>query len=609
MADEISEFPATPADLTNVDVNAPLSGAIAERWSLDYHTNFSKAKALAEQTGDEAAARVFASLVKICACAPNFGFSREPYRPIWSRGNQRSFIPDDLKAPDVTFLEALVDVVTHPWLRARIIDFLFLKRRRRELWVDGVNAYVAAALLCYPAAPREGLNCFTRALYLGRTLGKGSEALRLATDATLGFVRTNLKQLDPRSAVDLLRLVQTTRIGEPVVFAGIAGELAQDLSAAKKFDQARNAWSLCAKWWQQSEGFDQYEAALLNGAKLYESEGDEHVSSGARGDWAAIDCFLRGTYALQQARASEEDIQRVRTKLRQRQRAQQEETRRAAKKRVRDETSPVGWDLDKVAEEARRKMVGLTWPHALLQLVLGFEVVEPSAIRAKVLEFAELAPLSALMPKDYMNEGRVAYRQNRLLLTAGDEFEEAMREAMFEHARLFEWDLRAITIIEPCRQQIWEEHQPGIQDIGALVAANPLIPSAHSYSIVCGLHAGLSGDWLISSHLLAPKIEPLLRSILDRKNIDSTNLQSDLTQPNKLLRGLLDLAEKDGVLPGGYVFELRGILNEKTGYDFRNRIAHGFASDDECYISCAAPNLWWLFFNLCVNPSVLGDAA
>jgi hypothetical protein len=50
-----------------------------------------------------------------------------------------------------------------------------------------------------------------------------------------------------------------------------------------------------------------------------------------------------------------------------------------------------------------------------------------------------------------------------------------------------------------------------------------------------------------------------------------------------------------------YRFELRGHLNEKSGYDFRNRLAHGLATDAECFYSAAPVNLWWLALRLCLD--------
>ena len=69
----------------------------------------------------------------------------------------------------------------------------------------------------------------------------------------------------------------------------------------------------------------------------------------------------------------------------------------------------------------------------------------------------------------------------------------------------------------------------------------------------------------------------------------------------KLLGALLSRPELEQMLGVDFCFELRGQLIEKSGYDFRNRLCHGFVSDGEL-CSAAAVNVWWLVLRLCLNP-------
>jgi hypothetical protein len=82
---------------------------------------------------------------------------------------------------------------------------------------------------------------------------------------------------------------------------------------------------------------------------------------------------------------------------------------------------------------------------------------------------------------------------------------------------------------------------------------------------------------------------------------------SDGTQPVKILGALFDLPECRTLLGDALHFELRGCLIEKSGYDFRNRVAHGFVSEMECY-SPAAIMVWWLVVRICMIPLLQADA-
>jgi hypothetical protein len=76
---------------------------------------------------------------------------------------------------------------------------------------------------------------------------------------------------------------------------------------------------------------------------------------------------------------------------------------------------------------------------------------------------------------------------------------------------------------------------------------------------------------------------------------------SDGTQPVKVLGAIFGMAESQQIFGDKLCFELRGCLIEKTGYDFRNRVAHGFVHEGECY-SHAGVTVWWLVLRICLMP-------
>ena len=76
---------------------------------------------------------------------------------------------------------------------------------------------------------------------------------------------------------------------------------------------------------------------------------------------------------------------------------------------------------------------------------------------------------------------------------------------------------------------------------------------------------------------------------------------SDGTQPVKVLGAIFGMAETKQIFGEPLCFELRGCLIEKTGFDFRNRVAHGFVHEGECY-SIAGTTVWWLVLRICLMP-------
>ena len=72
-----------------------------------------------------------------------------------------------------------------------------------------------------------------------------------------------------------------------------------------------------------------------------------------------------------------------------------------------------------------------------------------------------------------------------------------------------------------------------------------------------------------------------------------------MTQRVKLLGPLFDIPETKEIFGENLCFELRGLLIEKRGYNFRNQLAHGFLTEAHCY-SDATINIWWLTIRTCI---------
>jgi len=186
----------------------------------------------------------------------------------------------------------------------------------------------------------------------------------------------------------------------------------------------------------------------------------------------------------------------------------------------------------------------------------------------------------------------------------GEEAEEAFQSEMFSHFSRFLMPHKTRCFIEPAREQFIFDHQPDIYDLIFIVRNNPFIPEHHEGIFLRGLHAGFHGDFLLASSLLVPQIENSIRSFLEVRGVDVTNLMDDGTQPYKLLGPLFDLPETTEIFSESFVFELRALLIEKSGPEFRNRYAHGFVTEAECH-SETAIYLWWLVLRICLVPLII----
>lgn len=596
-------LPAQAADLEGLDVELPIK-ANTEITPTQYSTSFAAAADSAANVGNDAAARVYQSFSTVCSAIASFDTPGEPYRPFWTDHGtgKRSLVPMDFGPGDVIFLRAAFPNIEDPWLKARVVDSLFLRdKTTRDLWPLGVSAFLNAGKGCFRTEGKEALNCFQRALYLGRLMGRESAPRKEAEKEVFQFADENLDAAEPWLGADLLKLLQENEVGEPTIMAPRAETLAESYASQPTFFAARGALGIAEKWWRRLHEEHKAAEAKLKSARMFIREALYHQKSGGTLG-AAEDSFMRGILALQQSRAPSEEIEAAQKQLRECQRTQEAKLHEELWSNQPILPDPFVQAMEARANSARQWVSDLSWLKALSRLAGGIDLAKPADVEKGVREHAQIGIMDFLITKVYPGEyGRTAHTQPSPFLKRGEEFQNLMFEKRFEHARKWIWDMRADDFINPCRQQIWEDHRPAVHDWAMVVSGNPVIPPQHAYGVMRGLHAGLSGEWIIAAHLLAPKFESILRYILEKKGIETSFIREDLTQPNKTAGLVIELAEEKNALSDNWIFELRGILLQKTGYDLRNRIAHGFATDAECYETAGTINAWWLILRMCFS--------
>jgi len=160
-------------------------------------------------------------------------------------------------------------------------------------------------------------------------------------------------------------------------------------------------------------------------------------------------------------------------------------------------------------------------------------------------------------------------------------------------------------IVWPAVQQLMREHMVEVGDLLPLVQDNPFVPLGRETIVARGLHAGLTGDFLVSTHLLVPQIEHAIRILLARAGSITSTLTSEGIQDERSLNDLLAMPELEPILGADIIFSLQGLLVERHGANLRNLVAHGLLHHGAFY-TAQAVYLWWLVLRLCCIPVLNG---
>ena len=206
----------------------------------------------------------------------------------------------------------------------------------------------------------------------------------------------------------------------------------------------------------------------------------------------------------------------------------------------------------------------------------------------------------------YSTDGRVAARPSSRLASREQQIEEQVSAQLFESSsRLRQWSTQ--TLLLPAIEQINEEHHIRQQDLAPIVLGSPFVPSGREALFARGLYAGLTGDYVVAAHLLAPQIENSLRYILQLQGEVISNLTRQDAQNLYDLNRMLNSPELEAklihVLGDDHVFQLKGLLVQHYGANLRNEIAHGTLGVNELnsgFYGLQCIYLWWLTLRLCL---------
>jgi hypothetical protein len=305
--------------------------------------------------------------------------------------------------------------------------------------------------------------------------------------------------------------------------------------------------------------------ARLRSAETYVTQAESHVAGTPPSYMLASTFMQKAIEAYRRVGRSSDRIQQLHTILLEHQERSTSE--------LRSYSSSI--DITDAVSLAIEQVKGKSPLDALLNLSMIPGPLKRAKIRLQAEENRKKYVLQALFPKVYMNAlGRVIARQ------PVDQEE---------------------SLIEPARRQVVSEHNIRIGDLVGLLSNHRLIPPGREMTVARGLHAGLYGDFLVSTHLLIPQLEESVRYFLSQSGVivsslDDSGIQEEIDL-NRTLCSSTYTEPLSGLLNEDLVFELRGLLVERFGANLRNDMAHGLL-DHESFYSPSSCYLWWLALHL-----------
>jgi len=539
----------------------------------------------ARDANDPKTEELFRLLGDICSLHLRLESPEQPFGPMMTSQQGRTAIPEDFDDDQVKFLNDVVRDVTDADLRARIGDVLWFLRRDYKIGEVAVSAYLESAVaLEDPERWVATYDRIARALQLATLLGRNAQSYQLVV-RHIEDVLARCNGEDPLFlSARMMGLLQDCRTGDSARYAALSEKLALKGERERDWDRARTYWETKAQWHRIAKEEVEQRAAKVRAAETYVQQSEAHLSGNPPSYSLASTFLQKAIEAFRRVGDSEHRIQELHSKLLEYQKKSVSELRHFSHDI--DITDTVA----KAIESVKDKSV----LDAMLSLATIVKPLNNESLRSQAEENRKRYVLQNLFTKIYVNAfGRVIARHPI-------DDDEALRADMCSLATQFQ-SMHVQAIIEPARRQVVSDHSVRVGDFAVMLSDHRLIPAGREMIVARGLHAGLNGDFVVSTHLLVPQLEESVRYLLAQtgviaSSLDDTGVQEEIDLNRTLCSSKFakPLAE---ILGTDIVFEMRTLLVERFGANLRNDMAHGLVDHDSFY-SPSTRYLWWLALHL-----------
>lgn len=259
-------------------------------------------------------------------------------------------------------------------------------------------------------------------------------------------------------------------------------------------------------------------------------------------------------------------------------------------------------DISQSVEASRNYVAGRNFPDVLLAFANIYPGANVDQIRESAKKGMQHSILCRLCTSTHITrEGRVAAKSPGFSFdnTDSPETQQPIWQEMLQH---YQSDIGLViqAHILPALQVVNAEHRLIEVTLLSLCRSSHVIPPGREVLWAKGLFFGFERDFVVSTHILIPQLEHLVRMIMKQSGLKTTTLDSNGIETENGLSALLDNPDIEKVMDKNLIFEFKALLSDAVGPNLRNEMAHGLLEADRAE-SVYAIYLWWLCLRLMIN--------
>ena len=588
MIEEIRQTTITKDDFSSINLTEILKDT---KYFHDYSSKFADLCKENFSNGNLKASKVFYLLRNAYSMALKPGSLNEPYEAGYIWGNSRSAILEDFTEQDLEFFESILDEITDCRLKSRIADILWILKipKNIKFLEIAVNEYSKISL--EPKSLNQfNIDAFERAIRLSLL----SKITKNQYAEILNKILECFNKAEPTDQYYCLRMSYLLDIAElnRKLQPSVAEKLenfADTFAKGEEFIAAIDYYQESQKWYKKLKNSPKIAETALKIANILIEKAKEIGAISSKIDLEQALKELRSIPAKDRNELGiDQKIDEIRKLIEQNNQDIRSEMSLIAVDKI---------DISRYQNNAKLAVKGKQLSEAVLCLANITANPLYEDIKKSSENLLKKPPLSNFITQTYVDaDGRKLSQ-----ITTKDD---RLKHEMYQQYHVYV-ELAVDCRILPAFWQILEEHRVSMSCIYNICRNSSVVPADRADIWAQGLYYGFDRNFLVSSHLLIPQIEHLARILLQQEKIPTTTIDKNGVESEKSINSLLQESKIYELLGRDLTEELKFLLTEPIGLNYRNKICHGLVggspSDADIYI-------WWLCLKLVVNNCVLfGD--
>lgn len=552
--------------------------------------SFGQKRKEAEEKGDkdlESYARILGGIFSMY-----FQFTHgKPFGPHaqWPNGSHTT-LPEDLANIELDKLEKIVKISDNAQFNARIYDVLWIRRKEYLNAKKALKAYLQLVNENKDECWVSRSKWLKRATQIAMELGGKAQERDIVKAKLFELFEVSRKNCFnskqdywPASLLEIL--LKNKLIDDWEEFGDKAVEIAKGFSISAGCDAPRKYYKLAAQCYRYGNKPEKGRKAKLAIARHWEDEAKLfQTDQGCDGLNLAhrIEKAIHAYREVGETQKAEELVHKLK------------EANKIATSQMKVIKTPA-IDADpllKIADNIIGDKKGCKALEAFSFLLRPFNYDEERKTAEKNLKDH---PLQGLFDVHILTEeGNVVAKVPGIT----DNHEEAIKAQIIKGYNLGQ-NLSAATTLKRGIYLILQSGNEWKNDLKEFLTSSNFVPQDRRDIYERAIISGFDGDYLVFAHLIVPQIENSIRMIFAKNKLKITSVTPDGIQQERDLNQLLTDSEAEKIFGKDLVWEMRSLLIEKYGPNFRNRICHGLISSEEVNSASSIFLLWLTLYLIC----------